>query len=320
MRWNNEKNKRMYERIKKEATERGIDECRLEFPYLDKLSKDTKSARIMGMINESYYLGMLRGIKYVDEMQTPIILRNQLINPPLSYEYLELTDIETAGNVILLHFFDSARNEVIKEEIHINYNAYVLTYDDFDMEYEDVKLNKCPLLVVNNTEINEWYPDPAKIASMSSSHKFYYKAKYSVVMNVLNKMKFEQKGFPENKKIIDFEKHGNQVKFFLGELSCNNYHGDDWNDCPYEHNAGSVYDEYVTGEWVISFPFNTIVSEPSDGTINSDYCKDDMRDKQVPCIIYVEDDNDYYTEFNKLVLKKDCHKIYFNDTKETIDI
>lgn len=42
MRWNNEKNKRMYERIKKEAIERGIDENRLELPYLDKLSKDTK--------------------------------------------------------------------------------------------------------------------------------------------------------------------------------------------------------------------------------------------------------------------------------------
>lgn len=320
MKWNSEKNKKMYERIKKEAIERGIDKNRLESPYLDKLSKDTKSSRIMGMINEAYYLGMLRGIKYVDEMQTPITLRNQLISSPPSYEYLELVDIDTAGNVIILHFFDSAKNEKVEEEVHVDYNAYVLTYDDLDMEYEDVKLNKCPLFVVNNSKIDEWYPDATKIAAMKSSHNFYYREKYSKIMNVLNNMKFEQKEFPDNKKIIDFEKHGNQIKFLLGNLDCNDYHGDDWNDYPYEHNAGSVYDEYITGEWIVSFPFNWVIQEPCEGYLNSPYCKLDMRDKSVPCIAYLEDCDEYFENFGELVLRKNCHKIYFNDTKETIDI
>ena len=43
-------------------------------------------------------------------------------------------------------------------------------------------------------------------------------------------------------KIIDFEIKGNQVKFYLGSDNCDNYWGDDWDDKPYEHNAGEPYD------------------------------------------------------------------------------
>ena len=46
-------------------------------------------------------------------------------------------------------------------------------------------------------------------------------------------------------KIIDFDKKGNVVRFYLGEDVCNDYWGDDWNDAPYEHNAGTVYNRYV---------------------------------------------------------------------------
>ena len=42
-------------------------------------------------------------------------------------------------------------------------------------------------------------------------------------------------------KIIDFECTGNVVRFYLGKDNEKDYHGDDWNDTPYECNAGTVY-------------------------------------------------------------------------------
>ena len=47
-------------------------------------------------------------------------------------------------------------------------------------------------------------------------------------------------------KIIDFERKGNIVRFYLGDVNnSNGYYGDDWDDVPYEHNAGKVYEQYV---------------------------------------------------------------------------
>lgn len=38
-------------------------------------------------------------------------------------------------------------------------------------------------------------------------------------------------------KIIDFERKGNLVRFYLGDDDLAEWWGDDWNDTPYEHNA-----------------------------------------------------------------------------------
>ena len=77
-------------------------------------------------------------------------------------------------------------------------------------------------------------------------------------------------------KIIDFEKKGNVVRFYLGEQTENwgwtnpeykdytgktptwlkpsdRYYGDDWDDKPYEHNAGTVYGEFIKGYKDIAF-------------------------------------------------------------------
>lgn len=43
-------------------------------------------------------------------------------------------------------------------------------------------------------------------------------------------------------KIIDFERKGNLVRFYLGDDDLHDWSGDDWNDTPYEYNAGQVYE------------------------------------------------------------------------------
>lgn len=46
-------------------------------------------------------------------------------------------------------------------------------------------------------------------------------------------------------KVIDYDKKGNLVRFYLGDIDLGYWTGDDWDDAPYEHNAGMIYEEYV---------------------------------------------------------------------------
>jgi hypothetical protein len=75
--WNDEKLQKHYDRTLKYAKD-GLYEFtddELERPYLDKLSHQTKSSRIMRMITLAYILGKLKGIKEIDEGKTSITLR-----------------------------------------------------------------------------------------------------------------------------------------------------------------------------------------------------------------------------------------------------
>ena len=121
-------------------------------------------------------------------------------------------------------------------------------------------------------------------------------------------------------KIIDFEKKGNLVRFYLGDDDCEDYGGDDWNDRPYEHNAGLVYDEYIKGNQDLCWTFNYSVLEPSDGCINSEWSKDDMKARKVPCIlVFPEDKGGLWDDsFEKNLGRKDAIKIYFGDSEEKL--
>lgn len=123
-------------------------------------------------------------------------------------------------------------------------------------------------------------------------------------------------------KIIDFCKKGNVVRFYLGADDCNDYWGDDWDDSPYEHNAGTVYEEYVSGTADIAFPFDFTVCEPSedwhnDG--NSRYCKEDFKKRKAPCIVAKIKDDDYLFWENcylDMIADDSTIKFYFGDHME----
>ena len=83
-------------------------------------------------------------------------------------------------------------------------------------------------------------------------------------------------------KAIDYELRGNSARIFLGKDDLVGWWGDDWDDVPYEHNAGRVSDEFVAGHIDVAFPFDAIVLEPCDGTINSRWSKQDMQRLEVP--------------------------------------
>ena len=143
-------------------------------------------------------------------------------------------------------------------------------------------------------------------------------------------------------KIIDFEKKGNVVRFYLGEKtedwgwtrsdyaingktpdwlkSSDTYYGDDWDDRPYEYNAGKVYAEFIKGYKDIAFNFDDLVLEPCCGTYNSSWCKDDMVARKVPCIIVVPKEvykDSWDDSFDIWVGADGIKKYYFGDEAET---
>ena len=120
-------------------------------------------------------------------------------------------------------------------------------------------------------------------------------------------------------KIIDFHKKGNVVRFFLGADDCFDYWGDDWNDAPYDCNAGTVYDRYIIGHKDIYFPFDDLVLEPCDGVCNCWHTKEDMKKRRVPCIIVVPKhihDEYWDTSFSKFVGVDGIQRFYFEDNME----
>ena len=118
-------------------------------------------------------------------------------------------------------------------------------------------------------------------------------------------------------KIIDWESKGNVIRFILGEDNDIAYWGDDWNDKPFEHNAGSVYSEFVKGYCDISFPFDYVIYEPNYGESNSEYSKEDMKKRIIPCLVIIPDfaivKEDYDYTFAKALANEKSIKFYFGD-------
>ena len=105
-------------------------------------------------------------------------------------------------------------------------------------------------------------------------------------------------------KIIDFDIKGNVIKFYLGQDNDMNYHGDDWDDVPYEHNAGEVYSEFVEGYAYVYLEYELNIVTADQWYDNSPYCKNDFKRKRLPCVCVVD-------EAEKLL-----HKFYFEDQLE----
>lgn len=125
-------------------------------------------------------------------------------------------------------------------------------------------------------------------------------------------------------KIVDFEKKGNVVRFYCGKDDCKDYYGDDWDDAPYDCNAGTVYDEFVIAHVDIAFPFDYMVLEPCDGCRDWNNCtKDDMKEQRVPCVIAVPATTykgSYYdTNFSTWVGSRGIKKFYFGDNMNSYE-
>lgn len=126
-------------------------------------------------------------------------------------------------------------------------------------------------------------------------------------------------------KILDWNKKGNVVRFYIGDDNLDYWWGDDWNDCPYESNAGLVYTKYTKGYVDVYFPFDMMVLEPKDAySYDSGYSKEDLVKGMAPCIIIVEPkeaEESWYCEDYKYWLgnKKRSMKIYIGDPVDYLE-
>ena len=121
-------------------------------------------------------------------------------------------------------------------------------------------------------------------------------------------------------KVIDFETKGNVIKLYFGTED--DYYGDDWNDYPYEHNAGEVYDRYVEKTIDFAFPFDfDVLTAEDDWTYNgnSPYCKNDFKQNKAPCIVVCKT-SDWADVYSKLIGDNSDNtlKIYFNTEEDKI--
>jgi len=115
-------------------------------------------------------------------------------------------------------------------------------------------------------------------------------------------------------KIIDFARKGNVIRFYLGEDSLETWYGDDWNDYPYECNAGPVYERFVAETQDIVLPFDWLVLEPSDTYRHFEFSKDDMRQRITPCLLIIPPDLvDYSEDFQHYLGMDRVMKVYFGD-------
>lgn len=117
-------------------------------------------------------------------------------------------------------------------------------------------------------------------------------------------------------KIIDIERKGNVLRLYLGEDDLEDWWGDDWDDVPYEHNAETVYDKFVSQTVDIAFPFDYKIHEPQDDWHykgNSPFCKDDFK-KTV--FIVIDKDPDWLDCYSTIVGKRDALKITLGDKYE----
>ena len=114
-------------------------------------------------------------------------------------------------------------------------------------------------------------------------------------------------------KLIDVYTKGNVVDFLFGEDNLKDWYGDDWEDTPWEHNAGVVYDKFVCAKITGVFNTDLEIAEPKDiiGYCgNSPYKRDDFKTNNLPILTI----GNSFIGYTAMVNNRKCLKFYMEDT------
>lgn len=122
-------------------------------------------------------------------------------------------------------------------------------------------------------------------------------------------------------KIIDWNRQGNVIRLLLAPDALDDWSGDDWNDRPYEHNAGEVSDRYVTHTQDVAVPLDLEVMEPADDWRaggNSHWSKDDMKARRIPMLVVAPTEPWYRGDWDRLIGRDDAVRVYMGDPPERL--
>ena len=119
-------------------------------------------------------------------------------------------------------------------------------------------------------------------------------------------------------KIIDFEVNGNAIRFYLGADNCFDYLGDDWDDTPYEHNAGFAYERYCIGfaDFYVDLDLDVFTPETDwHYKFGSPFCKNDFKKRKAPCVV-IPYEYSWDNCYSHCALSDDALRFYFEDKME----
>jgi hypothetical protein len=114
-------------------------------------------------------------------------------------------------------------------------------------------------------------------------------------------------------KILDVDCKGNLVRFHLGESDLKNWYGDDWNDTPFEHNAGPVYDQFVEKYLCVCFQWDYAIFTPDYGHLNSHYCRNVFKTGRIPILVAIKDEegsSNYVSTFEQAIVHPNAELFY----------
>lgn len=106
-------------------------------------------------------------------------------------------------------------------------------------------------------------------------------------------------------RLIDAQTKGNLVRLYFGDYDETTKqwygaenpgelpHGDDWDDAPYEHNAGLVYARYVKNVLDVYVKWDYRVFEPNEGYLNSPFTREGLFKDKAP-VIYIKTSEPYW--------------------------
>lgn len=139
---------------------------------------------------------------------------------------------------------------------------------------------------------------------------------------------------PDGLKIIDWEKRGNSFRLIFGDKNLDNWMGDDWNDAPYDCNAEKVYEEYIVGYADYTLPFEATLSEPATGNYGLStwdghpwdndsigyVSKDDMKERKLPILAFMNKDADWGHDMplNRLLKEEGVSSLFMGDSSEEL--
>lgn len=224
-----------------------------------------------------------------------------------------LKDMRKSGNIMYLTFYDDHTKTDI-EKIFILRNDVVINGKDdlYEYDYDDeIESGEFALFLVIDEKYASW--NEKKNALNKHALLFFVGDDERKIKNNLTPYFANAKKVDMDLKIIDFYISGNQMKLYLGEPSENNYWGDDWDDAPYEHNAGTVYSDFVKDIVVVNFLGDELV-EICEKYTNSPFSKEDF--KNGAPFAYIENENEEYSMHqirrNNIFDNNNIRKFYFN--------
>jgi len=202
---------------------------------------------------------------------------------------MKVHDMTRSGNILIITYIDE-NEERHDTEYVIAYRHFLSLYYDFYeyMRYDDVENGDYAMAVLLDAQYTEDYKIDIVRGYQKNAVLVFAGEEKEAVEKKLRPFIAKKKNVRKTLKIIDFEIAGRQMKLYLGKKETKDYWGDDWNDKPYECNAGTVYDRYVEDTVVVNFPENEDITEICEGYSNSPYSKEDFKNGTAP-FAYIPD-------------------------------